>query len=64
KKNVEGTTHLVTIPFNIDTLDDDLIKSIITQSGYSREIFYRATNKTANKIGKPPLTKEELRNLD
>lgn len=37
---------------------------IINNSGYSREIFYRATKSTAKKIGMPPLSKEELRNID
>jgi len=37
---------------------------IINNSGYSREIFYRATEKTASKIGMPALTKEELKKID
>ena len=36
---------------------------IISNSGYSREVFYRATKRTAKKIGMPPLFKEELRDL-
>ena len=30
--------------------DDDLIKSMVRQSGFSREDFYGATKKTAKKI--------------
>lgn len=37
---------------------------IINNSGYTREVFYGATKKTAKKIGKHPLSKEELKNLD
>jgi len=37
---------------------------IIGNSGYSRKIFYRATKKTAKKIGMPFLTDEELKNLN
>jgi hypothetical protein len=37
---------------------------IINDSGFSREIFYRATKKTAKKINKPPLSKEELKKID
>lgn len=37
---------------------------IINHSEYSREIFYRATKKTAKKIGMHILSEEELRNLD
>lgn len=37
---------------------------IINDSGFPREIFYRATKKTANKINKPHLTKEELSKID
>ena len=37
---------------------------IINNSKYSREIFYRATKKTAKKIGMSVLPEEELRNLD
>lgn len=37
---------------------------IINNSGYSREIFYGATKKTAKKIGIPPLSKEKLKNID
>lgn len=36
---------------------------IMANSGYSREIFYRATKKTARKIGMSPLTEDELKNL-
>lgn len=37
---------------------------IINNSEYSREIFYRATKRTAKKIGMRPLSKQELKNLD
>jgi hypothetical protein len=37
---------------------------IVNDSGYSRQIFYRATKRTAMKINKPPLTQEELKRID
>ncbi len=37
---------------------------IIRNSGLSRDIFYRATKKTAKKIGMSLLSEEELKNLD
>jgi len=37
---------------------------IIDNSGYSREVFYRATKRTAKKINKPTLSKPELQTLD
>jgi len=40
------------------------MKIIICNSGYSREIFYRATKRTAKKINKKPLTKKELAKID
>jgi predicted RNA binding protein YcfA (HicA-like mRNA interferase family) len=44
---------VVTIDEAIDQFDDFLIKSMIGQSGYSREQFYGATRKTAKKAGLP-----------
>ena len=40
------------------------MKIIIDKTGYSAEIFYRATKETAKKINKKPLTKKELEELD
>jgi hypothetical protein len=37
---------------------------IINNSGYSRDLFYRATKKTAKKIGMSPLSNEKLKTLD
>ena len=52
----EGTTHkkkrLATVDDGIDEYSDDLLKSIIGQSGLSREEFYCSTKSTAKKINK------------
>jgi predicted RNA binding protein YcfA (HicA-like mRNA interferase family) len=42
---------IVTIDMHYDEFDDDLIKSMIAQSGYSRDKFYGATKHTARKGG-------------
>lgn len=43
--------HLVNVPMNWDLIDDTGIKSIIRQSGRSREEFYGATKDSARKLG-------------
>lgn len=52
----EGTTHgkrrLATVDDSIDEYCDDLLKSIIHQSGLSRDEFYRSTKSAAKKINK------------
>jgi predicted RNA binding protein YcfA (HicA-like mRNA interferase family) len=42
--------RLVTVDTAVSDFSDDLIKSMIRQSGVSREEFYRATPATARKI--------------
>ena len=45
--------RLVTVDSGARQFDDFLLKSMIDQSGLSREAFYGATKKTAAKIGVP-----------
>lgn len=46
-----GSKHTVTVDMSWPTYNDpDLIKSMILQSGMTREQFYGATTKTAKKI--------------
>ncbi|MCK4818412.1 type II toxin-antitoxin system HicA family toxin [bacterium] len=49
-RNTKG--GLVTVPMNVDLLDEDLMRSIIKQSGASRKEFYRATKASAKKLQK------------
>ena len=42
--------RVVTIDTNVDEFDERLIKSMIRQSGASREQFYGATRRTGKKI--------------
>jgi len=42
--------NLVNVPMNWDLIDDTGIKSIIKQSGKSREEFYSATESSAQKL--------------
>ena len=44
------TRRVVTVDMAIDEFWPDIIKSMISQSGYKREEFYKATSKTAKKI--------------
>ncbi len=41
---------LVTVDMGVSEFRDTLMKSMIDQSGFSREDFYRATKRTAKKI--------------
>jgi predicted RNA binding protein YcfA (HicA-like mRNA interferase family) len=47
----DGQRRVVTIDEAEDQFDDFLIKSMIQQSGYSRDEFYGATRKTARRAG-------------
>ena len=49
---VKGREREVTVDHAIDDFDAFLIKSMINQSGFSREDFYCATKRTARKIGR------------
>jgi len=50
-KAAHGGKHwTVTVDPHDSPYDAFLLKSMISQSGYSREQFYRATKKTAKKI--------------
>jgi predicted RNA binding protein YcfA (HicA-like mRNA interferase family) len=42
--------RVVTIDLHVREFDEDLIKSMIRQSGRSREEFYGATKRTAKRI--------------
>jgi predicted RNA binding protein YcfA (HicA-like mRNA interferase family) len=46
----EGKSYKVTVKTNVDEFNDFLIKSMIRQSGLTREDFYSATKSTAKKI--------------
>lgn len=47
----DGTSRkIVTVDCSIDDFWEDIMKSVIRQSGWSREKFYRATRKTGKKI--------------
>jgi predicted RNA binding protein YcfA (HicA-like mRNA interferase family) len=45
-----GKSYKVTVKTNIDEFNDFLMKSMIRQSGLTREDFYSATKSTAKKI--------------
>ena len=49
---VQGIQRTVTVDHSIDDFDPFLLKSMISQSGFSREEFYCATKETARKIGR------------
>ncbi|MGH2574333.1 MAG: type II toxin-antitoxin system HicA family toxin [Ignavibacteria bacterium] len=49
---IKGQKRRVTVDMHIDDFDDNLIKSMISQSGLSREDFYCSTKTTAKKINK------------
>jgi len=44
------TRKIVTVDSSVDEFWEDLMKSMVRQSGWSRERFYRATRKTSKKI--------------
>jgi predicted RNA binding protein YcfA (HicA-like mRNA interferase family) len=44
------TRKIVTVDNSVDEFWEDLIKSMIRQSGWPREKFYGATRKTSKKI--------------
>ncbi len=44
------TRKIVTVDSSIDEFWEELMKSMIRQSGWSREKFYKATRKTGKKI--------------
>jgi predicted RNA binding protein YcfA (HicA-like mRNA interferase family) len=46
----DGHRFVVTVDISIDEFWEELIKSMIGQSGYSREQFYGATKRTLKKI--------------
>jgi len=47
---VKGSRRVVTLVKNISEFDPFLLKSMIAQSGLTREEFYGATKRTARKI--------------
>ncbi len=49
---VRGNRHLVTVDTGYSEFDGDRVKTMIAQSGVTREEFYGATGATARKIGK------------
>jgi len=51
-RRVKGRQREVTVDHSIDDFDTFLLKSMISQSGFSREEFYCATKRTAKKIGR------------
>jgi predicted RNA binding protein YcfA (HicA-like mRNA interferase family) len=46
----DGKSYKVTVKTNVDEFNDFLMKSMIRQSGLTREDFYSATKSTAKKI--------------
>ncbi len=46
----EGQRTVVTVDMSVDEFWEDLMKSMIRQSGVTREQFYGATKRTAKKI--------------
>lgn len=48
---IEGKPRAVTVDAALRDFGVDLVKSMISQSGLSRESFYGATRATARKIG-------------
>jgi predicted RNA binding protein YcfA (HicA-like mRNA interferase family) len=44
------TRKIVTVDTSVDEFWQDIVKSMIRQSGWSREKFYGATRKTGKKI--------------
>ncbi len=52
KASHSGKNWTVTVDEKISTFDDFLLRSMVAQSGRSRDDFYGATKKTRRKIGK------------
>jgi len=50
---INGKRRVVTVDEHVSQFDDFLLKSMIEQSGLSREEFYGSTKKTAKKIDVP-----------
>jgi predicted RNA binding protein YcfA (HicA-like mRNA interferase family) len=50
---IKGQRKIVTVDMAEDDFDDFLVKSMISQSGLTREQFYGATKKTAKKASVP-----------
>ncbi len=46
----DNTRHIVTVDMAVDEFWEELLKSMIRQSGVTREAFYGATKHTAKKI--------------
>jgi len=55
-----GRDYLVTVDMGVEEYGPALMKSMIRQSGMTREEFYCTTKRTAKKIGKRPARREEL----
>jgi len=51
KAEHSGKNWTVTVDEKCSPFDDFLLKSMIGQSGYSREVFYGVTKKTAKAAG-------------
>jgi predicted RNA binding protein YcfA (HicA-like mRNA interferase family) len=57
---VQGKKKIVQIDWGIDMYNSNWIKTILEQSGLSREQFYCSTKTTAKKIGLRCATKKDL----
>jgi predicted RNA binding protein YcfA (HicA-like mRNA interferase family) len=53
----QGLRRLVTVDRGVREFSVDRIKTMISQSGMSREEFYCSTPRTARKIGRHPRSK-------
>ena len=51
KANHSGKNWTVNVDEKCSPFDDFLLKSMIAQSGYSRDVFYGSTKKTAKMAG-------------
>jgi predicted RNA binding protein YcfA (HicA-like mRNA interferase family) len=47
----KGRKRLVTVDWGVKEISKDVLKSVIRQSGMTREEFYGSTKRTAKKIG-------------
>jgi len=54
KKTHSDKAYTVTVDEKLSPFDDFILKSMISQSGYSRNEFYAATKRTAKKVGVAP----------
>lgn len=61
-REVRGKKRIPQIDWGIDMYNSNWIKTIIKQSGMTREQFYCSTKKTARKIGLGCADKKELAN--